>query len=161
MKQDRFLLGILIFIGLLVIAALVLFFVRNQPPEYSTDDSPRGVLYNYAVALQLRDYERAYSYLADKDNKPTYDAFHQAFISRQLDTSTSALTIGDVQAEQNGEAWVNVTVEYAGSGLLNRGWSNPGQAVLEQQQGAWRITSLINPFWGWDWYQPVIAVPKD
>lgn len=160
MKQDRFLIAILIFIAILVVGALVLFFVRNQPPEYSSDDSPRGVVYNYAVALQLRDYERAYSYLADSENKPTYEAFHQAFITRQLDTSTTALQIGDLQTIQNGEAWVNVTVEYAGSGVFNSGWSDPTQAVLEQQEGTWRITSLPYPYWGWDWYQPAPEIVK-
>jgi len=154
MKQDRFLMGILIFIGLLVVAALVLFFVHNQPPAYGSEDTPKGVLYNYAVALQLHDYQRAYSYLAGKADKPTYDAFHQAFISKQLDTSATALQIGDVQTQQNGEAWVNVTVEYAGSGVFNSSWSSAGQAVLEQQNGVWKITSLPNPYWGWDWYQP-------
>jgi hypothetical protein len=160
MKQDRFLLAILIFIALLVVGALVLFFVRNQPPTYTTDDSPHGVLYNYAVALQLRDYERAYSYLADKENKPSYDAFHQAFTTRQLDTSANALQLGDVQTIQDGEAWVNVTVVYAGSGVFNSGWSSPAQAVLEQQDGAWKITSLPNPYWGWDWYQPTPVIVK-
>src|SRR5512135_2504509 len=124
MKQDRFLLGILIFIGLLVAAALVLFFVRNEKPAYGREDTPAGVLYNYAVALQLHDYQRAYGYLADKKNKPTYDAFYQAFLNRQLDTSTSALQIGNVQLLANGDAWVNVTIQYAGNGLLNNGWSS-------------------------------------
>ena len=158
MKQDRFLLAILIFIGVLVIAALGLFLVRNQAPQYSEDDSPSGVLYNYALALQQRDYERAYSYLADNQDKPTYDSFRQAFISSQLDTSTNALHIGDIQDQNNGEAWVNVTVEYAGSDLFNSGWSSPGQALLEQQDGAWKISSLPVPYWGWDWYQ-VLPVP--
>ena len=154
MKQDRFLIGILIFIGLLVIAALALFFVRNQAPAYGSEDTPTGVLYNYAVALQLHDYQRAYTYLAEKENKPTYDAFRQAFLTRQLDTSATALQIGDVQTMENNEAWVTVTVQNAGSGIFNSGWSNSSQAVLEQKNGVWKITSLPNPYWGWDWYTP-------
>ncbi len=51
MKQDRFLMGILIFIIVLVVAALVLFFVRNEKPIYGAEDKPEGVLYNYALAL--------------------------------------------------------------------------------------------------------------
>jgi len=49
-----------------VAAALILFFVRNQQPAYGAEDTPEGVLYNYAVALQLHDYERAYGYLPRK-----------------------------------------------------------------------------------------------
>lgn len=154
MKQDRFLLGILIFIGLLVVAALALFFVRNEKPAYGPEDTPEGVLYNYAVALQLHDYERAYGYLAEKDNKPTYNAFHQAFLTRQLDTGTTALQIGNVQMLENGEAWVSVTIQFAGNGLLDNGWSNNDKGTLVKQNGAWKITYLPNPYWGWDWYQP-------
>jgi len=154
MKQDRFLMGILIFIGVLVAAALTLFFVRNQKPTYGAEDTPAGVLYNYAVALQLRDYERAYGYLAEKDNKPTYNAFHQAFLTRQLDTGTSALQIGNVQMLESGEAWVNVTIQFAGNGLLDNGWSSNDKGTLVKQKGAWKITYLPNPYWGWDWYQP-------
>lgn len=160
MKQDRFLLGILIFIGLLVVAAVVLFFVRNETPAYGPEDTPQGVLYNYAVALQLNNYERAYSYLVEKDNKPTYDNFRQAFMTRQLDPGTSALQIGDAQTLENGEAWVNVTVQYAGNGVFNGGWSSSDRATLVKQNGDWKITYLPNPYWGWDWYQPTTEPVK-
>jgi hypothetical protein len=154
MKQDRFLIGILIFIGLLVIAAVALFFVRNQTPTYGPEDTPQGVLYNYAVALQLHDYERAYGYLAEKNNRPTLDAFRQAFLTRQLDTTTTALQIGDVQTLQSDQVWINVTVQYAGNGVFNNSWSNTDRATLEKQNGAWKITYMPNPYWGYDWYQP-------
>ena len=160
MKQDRFLMGILIFIGVLVVAALVLFIVRNEKPVYGPEDKPEEVLYNYAVALQLHDFERAYSYLAEKANKPTYNTFHQAFLTRQLDTSNSALQIGNVQMLENGEAWVNVTIQYAGSGLFNNGGYSSDKGTLVRQNGAWKITFLPNPYWGWDWYQPTPAPAK-
>lgn len=161
MKQDRFLLGILIFIGLLVVAAVALFFVRNQSPTYGPENTPQGVLYNYAVAIQLNDYARAYGYLAEKNNKPTYDNFRQAFLTRQLDTSTSALQIGDAQMLQNdGEAWVNVTVQYAGNDVFNGGYSTTDKGTLIQQNGVWKITYLPNPYWGWDWYTPTPVLVK-
>lgn len=154
MKQDRFLMGILIFIGLLVAAALGLFFLRNEKPAYGVEDTPEGVLHNYAVALQLHDYQRAYGYLAEKDDKPTYNAFQQAFLTRQLDTSTSALQIGDVQMLEDGTAWVNVTIQFVGNGLFNNSWSSNDKGTLVTQKGSWKITYLPNPYWGWDWYQP-------
>jgi hypothetical protein len=160
MKQDRFLMGILIFVGLLVAAALALFFFRNEKPAYGAEDKPEGVLYNYAVALQLHDYPRAYSYLAEKDKKPTYNAFEQAFLTRQLDTSTSALQIGNVQMLENGAAWINVTIQYAGNGLFNNSWSSADKGTLVKQNGAWKITFLPNPYWGWDWYQPTPVPAK-
>jgi hypothetical protein len=160
MKQDRFLFGILIFIGVLVVTAVALFIVRNHAPAYGPEDTPQGVVYNYAVALQLNDYARAYGYLAKKDNQPTYDNFQHAFLARQLDTSASALQIGDVQMLANGDAWVNVTIQYAGSGVFNSGYSLPDKATLIKQNGVWKITYLPNPYWAYDWYQPTPAPVK-
>ncbi len=154
MKQDRFLLGILIFVGVLVAAALILFFVRNEKPAYGPEDTPEGVLYNYAVALQIHDYERAYGYLAEKENKPTYSTFQQAFLTRQLDPSTTALQIGIVQELPDGEALVDITVQYPGNGIFDNGGASSNKATLVRQNGAWKILSLPNPYWGWDWYQP-------
>ena len=154
MKQDRFLIGILVFIGLLVVAALVLFLVRNRVPAYEAEDTPGGVLYDYALALQQNNYERAYSYLAEEDGKPAYPAFRQAFLTQQLDPSTSTLQVGEVQTLENGEAWVSVTVQSAGTDIFDRGWSNSARATLVKQNGAWKISSMPSPYWSWEWYQP-------
>jgi hypothetical protein len=160
LKQDRFLMGILVFIAVLVLAAVALFFARNEKPNYGREDTPEGVLYNYAVALQLHDYERAYTYLADNPNKPTYEAFHQAFLTRQIDPGNSSLQIGDMQTLSSGEVWVNITVQNAGNGLFDSGWSNNDKGTLINQNGAWKITYLANPYWVWDWYQPTPVPAK-
>ena len=55
MKNDRFLVGIISFIGLLMVLAVVLFFVRQEPQDYGPEDSPQGVVRNYVLALQGGD----------------------------------------------------------------------------------------------------------
>jgi len=155
MKQDRFLVGILIFIGLLVIAALALFFIRQDSQVYVADDTPEGVTRNYALALQKQDFQRAYDYLAEKDNKPTYDAFRRAFLTNQLDVSSNALQVGSIQYMNSGEATVSLTVLYAGGGPFTQGWSSTDTATLVQQGGAWKLSYMPYPFWSYDWYQPV------
>jgi len=155
MKQDRFLIGILVFIGLLVITALVLFFVRQDIPQYGPEDTPEGVVRNYALAVHQRDFARAYGYLAELDDKPTYDSFVQAFLSNQLDTSNNALQVGETQTLGGEEAWVTVTVLYGSSGPFSDRWSSSETARLVLQNGAWKITYLPYPYWGWDWYQPL------
>jgi hypothetical protein len=160
MKQDRFLFGILIFIGGLVIAAVALFFLRSHAPAYGPEDTPQGVINNYAVALSLKDYARAYSYMAKKDNQPTFDEFQRAFLVRQMDPSIAALQLGDVQILADGEAWVNLTVQYGGSGIFNSGYSNTDKAILVKQNGAWKITYLPNPYWDYAWDQPTPVPAK-
>jgi hypothetical protein len=153
MKQDRFLLGILIFIGLLVVAALALFFLRQDTQVYVADDSPENVIRNYALALQKQDFQRAYIYLPNKDGKPTYDAFRRAFLTNQLNVSSNALQVGSVQYINSGEATVSLTVLYASGGPFTQSSSSTDTATLIQQAGAWKLSYMPYPFWSYDWYQ--------
>jgi hypothetical protein len=153
MKQDRFLMGILIFIGVLVAAALVLFFIRKDTQAYGAEDTPDGVVRNYALALQKQDYARAYDYLAEKDGKPTYDAFRRVFLNGQFNPST-ALQIGSVQYINSSEALVSVTVLYAGAGPFSGSSSSTDTASLVLQGGAWKLIYLPYNYWSYDWFQP-------
>jgi hypothetical protein len=154
MKKDRFLIGILIFIGLLVVVSVAMFFIRGRDQAYGPDGAPDGVLKNYALAIQNMDYERAYTYLADRDSKPTYETFRQAFLTRMLDSSNAALQVGKVYHDSPDTAWVEVSILFAGTGLFDTGWTNNDKGTLILQNGAWKITYLPNPYWGWDWYTP-------
>jgi len=156
MRQDRFLIGILIFIALLVIAALVLFFVRQDVQTYGPEDTPEGVIRNYAIALQKRDFERAYTYLADKENKPEFDAFRRTFITHQLDVTGTALKIGSVEYTSDDEAMVQVSVIYAASGPFAESRGSSEYATLVRQNGEWRLIYMPYPYWAWDWYQPPV-----
>ena len=33
-------------------------------------------------------------------------------------------------------------------------WSDTQNASLVKQGGVWKLTSMPNPYWGWDWYTP-------
>ena len=57
MKQDKFLTGILIGIGVLIVIALGLFFTRQDKRDYVADDKPEGVVYNYVLAVVNKDYQ--------------------------------------------------------------------------------------------------------
>ncbi len=155
MKQDRFLLGILVFIALLIVAALALFFVRKDvQTSYGAEDTPSGVIRNYTLALHKRDYARSYGYLADKENKPDFDAFRRLFLANQLNISSAALKIGSVTSSSESEALVEVTVLHASGGPFSEGWSSTETVTLLKQNGAWKITYMPHPYWFWDWYQP-------
>ncbi len=158
MKQDRFLIGILVAIGLLVAVSLVLFFVRRDNLTYGSEDSPAGVIRNYVIAIQQQDYERAYGYLADKANKPTFEQFRQAFISRQLIPSGAGMQIGD-ERPSGQEILVTVTIIHSSSGPFSDPYRSPETAVVVNQNGKYRISQMPYPYWGWDWYsEPVVPL---
>src|SRR5215813_10509760 len=94
MKQDRFLMGILVGIGVLVVLALVVFFTRKDTQTYISDDTPEGVVHNYVVAVLNKDYKKAYGYLADLDHKPTYDEFRQSFVKGYLNPQNATIEVG-------------------------------------------------------------------
>ncbi len=62
-STDRFLVGIVIGILVLVIAAFAITLFRPDT-IYKTDDTPENVSHNYLLAFEKGDYERAYSYLS-------------------------------------------------------------------------------------------------
>lgn len=152
MKQDRFLTGILIGIGVLVIAALAVFFTRRDTQTYIADDTPEGVVHNYVVAVLEKDYEKAYGYLADLAHKPDYDEFRQAFLNGLVNPGGSAVDIGDAELIDD-EAYVEVALIYNPSDPFSTGYRDVQRAGLVLQNGAWKLTSMPTYyFWEYNWY---------
>ena len=153
MKQDRFLTGILIGIGLLVVLALAVFFTRKDTQTYVSDDTPEGVVHNYVVAVLNKEYEKAYGYLADLKNKPTYDEFHNSFLTGMINPDSSGVDVG--QSDITGDdATVDVTLVYNPTDPFSTGYRDTQRAILVKQNGAWKISSMPQyNFFDYNWYQ--------
>ena len=159
MKQDRFLLGILIGIGALVILALALFFVRkDETLSYVADDTPEGVVHNYVVAVFQRDYEKAYGYLADKKDKPTLEQFRESFLQNYVNPDNTGVDIGEVEFSGD-EAYVTVYIQYGSTDPFSSGYRNEERAVLVKQNGAWKLEQMPYNFWSYDWYPLYTPIP--
>jgi hypothetical protein len=158
MKQDRFLTGILIGIGVLVIAALAVFFIRKDTQTYMPEDTPEGVVHNYVVAILNKEYERAYGYLADLEDKPTYEEFRNSFITGILgNPGNAAVDIGasDVSGE---DATVEVAMIFNPSDPFSTGYRDVQNAILVRQGSDWKLSSMPTYYlWDFNWYQ---ALPK-
>ncbi|MBE0671384.1 MAG: hypothetical protein IH588_12405, partial [Anaerolineales bacterium] len=112
MKQDKFLTGILIGIGILILLALGLFFTRQEKREYIADNAPDGVVHNYVLAILNKDYQKAYGYLADLEHKPTYEEFRQSFFNGMVNPGDIGVDVGAVDIN-NDEAVVTLAVYYS------------------------------------------------
>jgi hypothetical protein len=156
MKQDRFLTGILAGIGALILLALVLFFARkDDKKEYRAEDAPDAVVYNYVLAITNDDYKKAYSYLAEKDYKPTYEQFRQAFFNGNISSENVGVDVGT--AEINAEdALVDLNMIYSPNDPFSGGYSSTDRAQLVRQNGEWKLTYMPYNFWAYDWYQSTI-----
>ena len=153
MKQDRFLAGILIGIGLLIVLALVLFFTRQDRRDYIPDGNPEGVTHNYVLAVVNKDYEKAYSYLAELENKPTYEEFRQSFFNGAVNPGTVGVDVG--RADINGdEAIVELSLIYSPSDPFSSGYTNIERALLVRQGGNWKLSAMPTySLWDYNWYQ--------
>ena len=162
MKQDRFLLCILVGIGVLVLVALGLFFTRQDTQqEYVADDIPEGVVHNYALALYRGEHEKAYRYLADDKYKPTYNEFRESFFDHYIDPGNVGLEIGKTEIEDD-QAFVVLHLIYSPSDPFSSGYRGTETARLERQGGEWKLLEMPYNFWDYAWYEPTpIPVPQD
>jgi hypothetical protein len=152
LKQDRFLIGILIGIGLLVVAALTLFFMRRGEAQYTAENNPQGIIQNYVLALQKKDFEKAYGYLANADGKPEFSRFREYFVSSFETYNRAGLNFG-TGSESGDTAFVTVIIQQNFGGPFSE-ISRTNQTVdLIKQNGIWKIRRFPYPFWGYDWYE--------
>jgi hypothetical protein len=149
MFRDRFLTGILIGIGVLVVLALILFFIRQGSSQYVDESTPAGVLQNYFLALQKQDYQRAYNYLADTNAKPTLEYFRGQFQSYQgQNVADTTAEISDATVDAQIEtATVQVVLMQGNPGLFGSVYRNQQTAFLIRQNGVWKISNAPFPFW--------------
>ena len=152
MKQDRFLTGILVGIGLLVVVALAVFFSRRDTQTYISEDAPEGVVHNYVLAVLEKDYEKAYGYLADLKYKPTYEEFRRAFLNGEVNPQNQAVDIGASKIVGD-VATVQLELIYNSSDPFSTGYRNMMSADLVKQNGVWKLTLMPQyNFWGYNWF---------
>ena len=159
MRQDRFLIGILIGIAVLIVAALVVFFTRQTQVTYVSEDAPEGVVHNYVLAVLNKDYQKAYGYLADLDHKPTYDQFRQAFAIGRLGPGSNGIKIGNADVVGD-TASVEVSMVNTPGDPFSAGYNDVGSAQLVRQNGVWKVSSMpAYNLWDFGWYQATPKVP--
>ncbi len=152
MKEDRFLLAIVIGIVILSLAAIGLYLVRSTPVALADDSTPEGVVQNYVISLDQGDYETAYAYLHEGEYKPSLEKFRLSFEDLQLNPSETSVQIRASEVDGK-EAQVTLELLHSGSGLFASTWRDTNTAELVQQQGKWKIKNMPYPYWNWDWYQ--------
>ena len=149
MKNDRFLTVILIVIAVLVLASVATFFLKQDNVAYLPEDTPKGIVHNYILAISDADYERAYTYLADKENKPDFDAFETKFLFYE---NNAGYKIGKTTVSGN-SAYVEVTVLENQNGIFFNRYDYIETARLLKEDGEWKLIQMPYAYWSWEWYE--------
>ncbi len=155
MKIDKFLIGIVTGILLLIIVAVVLVLSRNEEEAYLAGDTPAGVVHNYFLAVERKEFERAYDYLSDElENKPDLDEFIQHL---DFNRSEASLQLGESTITGSRARVETIITTYSGGGPFSSGsYTNRETAFLQlDSQGRWKLTGYPYPYWGYDWNDSV------
>lgn len=156
MRRDRFLMGILIGIAVLVALSLAVYLTRRSNWNYGPENTPEGVTRNYVAALQRGDYGRALTYLSDFENKPDLSQFTRPFTDYQnRDISLTGVEVTSTSIAEDGKsALVYLSLLHSGNGPFDQGYRENNSAELVLEKGGWKIRNMPYPFWNYEWSSP-------
>lgn len=152
MKNDRFLIGILIGITLIVLLSVGIVLFTHNELTYQSDDTPEGVVNNYLIAWNQEDYDKVASYLYEANNKPEYQMILQSAYESKYSVDTTSIRI-EKSVIRGDEASVVVTLIYQPGDPFSTSTQSSDLVTFVKQDGAWKIKQFPYPYWGWDWYQ--------
>lgn len=154
---DKFLIGIVAAVVILVVAVLAIALLRPNEMSYQPDDTPEEVANNYLLALHLEDYDRAYGYLSP--TLPGYpdnlDAFERNVEGNRWsfgyrdDEVSLAVDVVDVSGDK-AKIVVRRTT-FSRGGLFDSGqYSSTFEMTLRLEEGTWKVTDS-DRYWASCW----------
>ncbi len=154
MKTDRFLLFLLVGIGLLALVAVGLFLARGGVRQaYGDESTPEGVLRNYFVAVQTQDFDRAYSYLSDTTKgKPSHATYLSAISEMQASILQTGVEIGDTLTASDENVIISVTLIHNPGGFLDTSYREIQTVAMLRENGQWKIASMPYPYSDYSWF---------
>lgn len=156
-KTDGLLIGIVVGIVLLVVAAFAVALTKPKP-TYLAEDTPEGVSFNYIFALQQEDYERAYGYLSSDilgyPRTITEFTHDVRYYSWNFDNSRTSISIEIGEVRITGK---NAIVDLQTSQFYEGGLFDSGQYtdtftidLSQDKNGKWKITDS-DRYWVYCW----------
>jgi hypothetical protein len=159
MKNDRFLKGILIGIGAIVILAVLIVILNQHGLSYLPEDTPEGVVNNYLVAWQTEDYEKVAYYLVDKEDKPDVETVLRNAYEAGAAIERNSVRIEKTDIREN-SATVVITIIQQPNNIFSGTQQNNGIVSLLKQNGKWKISEFPYPYWSWNWYEAKADIVK-
>ena len=154
MKQpDKFLIAIVVAIILLVVAAFAIVLLRPQP-QYRDAKSAEDVVYNYLLALQLEEYDRALELIsADVQNRPQdasemeWDVKQEKWQFERYGDPSLTIAGSNVTGDQ---ATVSLRETRTSSPILGDVYSEEITMRLQLEDDGWKLIDG-QAFWAYEW----------
>ena len=155
---DKFLIGIVAGVVLLVSAAFAVALLRPEA-TYGPDGTPESAAHNYLLALQKKDYARAYSYLSPTlaGYPATVEEFTQAIEDNdyafRLNDESTALAVESAHVTGNlATVKVRATRFYNGGLFGSSEYTETFEMHFRLQSGAWKLFNS-NSYWAYCWQE--------
>lgn len=144
--QDRFLIGIVVGMVLLVVAVLLVALLGGDRVAYRPDDSPEAAAYNYLLALRQQDYARAYGYLSPtlahypaSLDQFVYDVRRDSWSLTELQGDVSLAVESVIPAETQTTVVIAQTTYPTGGLFDSVQYRSTFDVVLREEGGSWKI----------------------
>ncbi len=156
-KPDRFLIGIVVGVVMLIGAAVAIVLLPSNKPSYQPDDAPEGVAHNYLLALDMGDYERAHGYLSP--TLPGYPRSVEEFTddleeswSFRYDRDADVTLAVEAVRTTGDRSTVSIrrTVFYQGELFDSGQYSWTFEMTLRRQDGEWKAVDA-DRYWDNCW----------
>jgi hypothetical protein len=148
-SSRRWLVIFAVVISVLVIATVSLvLLIKENDVTLLPEDTPQGVVQRYLMAIQDRNYQKAYNYLSfnPKDKITTYNDWIMMVSSSPA--STWKATLGKI-TENGDNAKVEVTIDIFHAGGLFEDTLRSQQIIfqLNKINSKWLVTSPTYIYW--------------
>lgn len=150
---DKFLIGIVLGIVVLIVAAFTITLTRPAA-SYKPDDTAENVAYNYLLAIHQSDYGRAQGYLSrtvksrpSSAEKFARDVENNRYSFNESDSSAWAIDSSRVSGETT---TVTVRQTRYSTGLFGSTYDDTFPIRLQREDGAWKIISS-GSYWAYCW----------
>lgn len=145
-RFDRFLVGIIAGLILLLVGAGISLVVLRQPAAQLPADTPGGTVQRFYAALTAEDYEKAYTFLSDSmKSKPTQEEYVRYLMVQGSYLSEDENVSLDEEKIYGDTAVVRIrTTHYYNSGPFGGSgqYSDIETFQLHRDAGGWRFTEL-------------------
>lgn len=154
---DKFLIGIVAGIVVLVGVVLALALLRPHQLSYLPDSTPEGTAHNYLLALELEEYERAYGYLS-----PMLPGYPDGLAAFERDVQSNrwsfgragddvSLAVESASVSGNRAKIVVRRTQFHTGGLFDSGqYSSTFEMTLRREQDEWKVADS-DRYWAACW----------
>lgn len=165
MQPKKFLTILAGFILVSILMGVILFTVRDRLPQYRDDQTPFAVVSNYLTAILREEYDTAYGYLGEWDQKPDYEEFrnrvegltgyqycleipeYPEFMDKEDERERPPSVY--IETYRCGPAWQVDWETY--DKVQMEPYIGPNEARLSRMNGSWKIEQMPLPWWDETW----------